>query len=577
MSQIGASSVGAVIAAVVAVAATYIFIKWFSYVSQQRALSTYYKGIPGFGVNPPAPVHPIFGHMASWVDPKLRAEGLGLPVDRLLKWGDYALDREKFPQGNKFLKIQMMGPYLPMSSEALFILDVDVLKDALVATAESKVAKGRSYRIAAPIIGNGILANQWGEEWKHQRKLVEVAFRLENLKYSHKQVAKSAMRLLDRWRQRYDLSQKSGVPGWFDLRSDMLRTTMDVICQVGFGRDFEVGAERSALFELEKETYTTTSLKSKLKTASKSVELDGEPLHDVFKEVLTTMADVSVRINPLSFLSDKKKNYDQRIELLDKVVYRVIDQRLARVRAGDRGRDGTLLDAIADIDEHGDLIMTKKLMGDELKTLLFAGHDTTGNALTWALYRLAVNPEHLKKLRHEVDNVIPTKTSFSDLERAPFLNAFIKEVLRVHPSAGFTREVADPKGVTLGGVNLPQGAEIWFIPPLLHNQERYFERALEFIPERWEEGSKLGMDPRAYFPFSLGPRNCAGTKLAQLELRCFLTEIIRRWDIEYDDAQGPPRTYLSMTLDPGRLFVRVKPRSDAGARMWSDKIELMEG
>ncbi|KAJ3339910.1 hypothetical protein HDU93_007684 [Gonapodya sp. JEL0774] len=487
--------------------------------------------------------------MASLVDPKLRAEGLGLPVSRLSEWSKYALDTQRFPEGNKFLRIQMMGPYMPMASEALYILDVEVLKDVFTAASESKLKKGRSYKIAAPIIGDGILASPWGEQWKHQRKLVEVAFRVENLKYSHKQVAKSAMRLLDRWRQRYDVSVKEGVPGWFDLRAEMLRTTMDVICQVGFGRDYESGAERAILFEMEKETYTTTSLRGTLKSASKGVELDGEPLFHVFKEVLTTMADVTLRINPMSFVSDKYKNYQQRIALLDKVVNRVIDQRLARVRSGDRGRDGTLLDAIADIDENGEPIMSRKLMGDELKTLLFAGHDTTGNALTWALYRLASNPEHLAKLRHEVDNILPAKTSFTDLERAPFLNAFIKEVLRVHPSAGFTREVEDPNGVTLGGVHLPKGSDIWFMPPVIHMQERYFERANEFLPERWEDGSKLAMDPRAYFPFSIGPRNCAGMKLAQLELRCFIAEIIRRWDIEYDGAQGAPRTYLSMTLE----------------------------
>ncbi|KXS14789.1 cytochrome P450 [Gonapodya prolifera JEL478] len=603
MPVIANVSPGTIFAALVAVSVSYLLYRALQNVLHKRSISEHYKSIPGFGTYPPGqfdsscvaemdsrpkkrwllgagtnfPNHWLLGHFGSWFDPKLQAQGFGLPMDRLQSWANYALDVAKFPQGNKFLKLQLLGSYLPVSPEILYILDVEVVKDALVATAESKVAKGKPYHLmAGPLIGEGILASTWGDGWKHQRKLMEVAFRLENLKYSHKQVAKSAMRLLGRWRARHELVAKTGEAGWFDLRAEMLRTTMDVICQVGFGRDFESGAERSAFFELEKSTYTTPSLRSTLRSATKGIDLDGEPLYEVFNQVLTTMADIKSFVDPTVFFSDRRRNYHERLALVNKVVDRMIEQRLDRVRAGDRGRDGTLLDAIADLDEHGELIMSKKLMADELKTLLFAGHDTTGNALTWALYRLAVHPEVLAKLRQEVDNVLPAKTSFSDLERAPYLNAFIKEVLRVHPSAGFTREVMDEGGVVLGGVRLLKGTEYWFIPPLIHNQERYFERALEFIPERWEEGSKLFMDPRAYFPFSLGPRNCVGMKLAQLELRCFITEIVRRWDVEYDLSQGPPRTYLTMTLDPGRVIGRIKPRAD-GSKVWPDTLELVEG
>lgn len=213
----------------------------------------------------------------------------------------------------------------------------------------------------------------------------------------------------------------------------------------------------------------------------------------------------------------------------------------------------------------------------------------------------------MAKLRHEADHVLPRATSFSDLERAPYLNCFIKEVLRLHPSAGFTRMVNAPEGLSLGGVHLPKDTEIFFIPTIVHRQERYFERALEFIPERWEDGSKLKMTAHAYFPFSLGPRNCIGMKLvrffirsgwrlwthfasissnhrppflfiqAQLELRCILVEAIRRFDIIYDEKQGVPATYLSMTLDPGKVYVKVKPRTGPGADLWTDKLELAEG
>jgi cytochrome P450 len=256
----------------------------------------------------------------------------------------------------------------------------------------------------------------------------------------------------------------------------------------------------------------------------------------------------------------------------------MVDARLEKVKRGDTSRDGTLLDAIADIGEDGQPIMSRKQAFDELKTFLFAGesecsppgqssllttvrlgagHDTTGNALTWCFFHLATDPEALRKLRHEADHVLPRATSYSDLERAPYLNNFIKEILRLHPSAGFTRLVTAEEGVTLGGINVPKNSEIFFIPTLIMQQERYYERALEFIPERWEEGSSLKMDNRAYYPFSLGPRNCIGMKLAQLELRCILVEVVRRWDIVYDGEKGAPGTYLCEFL---ACCLRWRPR-----------------
>lgn len=116
--------------------------------------------------------------------------------------------------------------------------------------------------------------------------------------------------MLDRWTRGYEdaskFADKTSMPddpaqrkaeGWFDLRHEMLRTTMDVICQVGFGRDYEEGMEKEYLLLQEKETFTAPSLKKMLDETNKE---GGEPLYRTFNEILSKMAGRS-RMIPLFY------------------------------------------------------------------------------------------------------------------------------------------------------------------------------------------------------------------------------------------------------------------------------------
>lgn len=83
---------------------------------------------------------------------------------------------------NKFMRFQFFSDWFPLGGQALFVLDADIVKDMFNSTAEAGVIKGNSYRLAYPLIGDGILAMPMNDKWKVQRRLTEHAFRLENLK-----------------------------------------------------------------------------------------------------------------------------------------------------------------------------------------------------------------------------------------------------------------------------------------------------------------------------------------------------------------------------------------------------------
>jgi len=147
---------------------------------------------------------------------------------------------------------------------------------------------------------------------------------------------------------------------------------------------------------------------------------------------------------------------------------------------------------------------------------------------TW--YFLVQNPNAYKKLKEEVNGLFKDEeyeaVKLGDLDRAPYLNACINESLRLFPPGpnGMQRVVNTPGGLTLGGKHVPEGTKISVHGWSVHHDPRYFERPMEFIPERWLENSEFkGVhNASAFIPFSQGVYGCVGRRLALQEARMFV-------------------------------------------------------
>ena len=72
-------------------------------------------------------------------------------------------------------------------------------------------------------------------------------------------------------------------------------------------------------------------------------------------------------------------------------------------------------------------------LGDQVATMILAGHETTATALFWALYLLALDPETQEQLAAEVRGA--AMNNASDIERLKFTRAVIDETMRLYPPA----------------------------------------------------------------------------------------------------------------------------------------------
>jgi len=176
---------------------------------------------------------------------------------------------------------------------------------------------------------------------------------------------------------------------------------------------------------------------------------------------------------------------------------------------------------------------------EEAMSIAFAGSGTTSTTLLYILYRMSC-PESYKYQRMLYDELQQVKSGggsikLNQAQDLPFLNAVIKETMRLHPTIISTLPRTLEENVPLAlpdgrAVVLPKGSKVGMQNYVHHRDAELFPDPDAFLPERWlDDGSRQLKDMQsAMTPFSLGPRNCIGQNLARAELLLCVSELFSR-------------------------------------------------
>ncbi|EKM83173.1 hypothetical protein AGABI1DRAFT_118526 [Agaricus bisporus var. burnettii JB137-S8] len=186
----------------------------------------------------------------------------------------------------------------------------------------------------------------------------------------------------------------------------------------------------------------------------------------------------------------------------------------------------------------------------QVPTFLVAGHETTSNSTTWALYALSLRPDVQSKLREELFTVHTDNPSMDELNDLPYLDAVVRETLRVHAPVPSTMRVAteddvvplgtpfvDQKGRERNVLEIRKGQTI-FIPILAINRstEIWGEDAGEFRPERWQSVPEAaGTIPGIWgnmLTFLGGQRACIGYRFSLVETKALLFTLVRAFEFK---------------------------------------------
>ena len=169
---------------------------------------------------------------------------------------------------------------------------------------------------------------------------------------------------------------------------------------------------------------------------------------------------------------------------------------------------------------------------------VFAGSDTTAITLRAIFYYLASSPKCMAKLVKEIELAeLSERITFAESQTMQYLQACIKEALRLWPAVGMSLERVVPKGgVEIAGYFLPEGTVVGANPWVLGRSGMVFEDASVFRPERWieETGEKLKEMERSFLAWGLGSRTCLGRHIAVLEIAKMVPMVLRRFVVELE-------------------------------------------
>lgn len=234
-----------------------------------------------------------------------------------------------------------------------------------------------------------------------------------------------------------------------------------------------------------------------------------------------------------------------------------IDQALERLEHEDVTGLGKVLFAVTRPD------LERRELRDNVLQLFMAGADTVSCAMMWTLLAIASHPEVRARLEAELDAQLAGRPpQLEDFDRLPFLDATLKESLRLYPTSPFgVRYALAP--TTVGGHQLPRGTALIYSPWVTHRLASLYPDPERFDPDRFVQRPAPALG--AYVPFALGPHSCVGAQLAQMEIKTLVCLLLQRFELELVPGQhitascGSHGTWRHTRPTPG-IWVRLVPR-----------------
>ena len=208
---------------------------------------------------------------------------------------------------------------------------------------------------------------------------------------------------------------------------------------------------------------------------------------------------------------------------------------------------------------YDDIISTALLM-------LSAGYDTTGTALSYILYELAINQDSQDTLLEEIKEAASdaNKLSYETIQSLTYLDAVIHESMRKHPIISLLTRVCT-KDYKVPGYNftMPKGMEVLVNNVGICHDPEIFPNPKEFIPERFTRENASKRNPYAWMGFSLGPRNCLAMRFAMFEMKVCVSNLVSNFkllpcDKTVRDVEWDPRSFLGEAK--GGLWIKCEKR-----------------
>jgi len=375
---------------------------------------------------------------------------------------------------------------------------------------------------------NGVFTSE-GKLWKQQRKLVNEAFKTDNLKGFYPIIKQTSTRLLD------ELSNKTNK--YIDLSHFIDSWALDVSTMLMFNYDLN------------------------------SIKDNDSKLYNYFNKVFPIFSE---RIMPGAFpfwkyfKRSKDREIDRIMEEFKALFIPMIQEYREKINSNERKDEipSNLLEGMIRARGENHYKFNNDDVFANVFSLLLAGKDAITISSSWAIYHLTQHPEIQKKIGLEIQEVIGERDlEFNDIANLEYTKAFISEVLRLRAIAPMISS-ENLSATEIMGVKFPAKSTFLLLTRVDSFKNQFFSNATEFSPERWLKSSKMPNHcPRASMPFGGGARLCAGNKLAVIEIVSLLVALCRNYELSNDLNKGVEikETYAFL-MAPEFFKVKLTPK-----------------
>ncbi|XP_023222837.1 cytochrome P450 4C1-like [Centruroides sculpturatus] len=296
------------------------------------------------------------------------------------------------------------------------------------------------------------------------------------------------------------------------------------------------------------------------------------------------IANPMYRFFPIFFMSKIGKEFKRDVEIIHRFDEKVFNRRKEKfvkkmqqqhslekeIRHDEELKMRTkqcFIDSLLDLHVKQGLISEEDVIRD-MGATIFGGYDTTAHTMSWTLYFLGRFHEIQEKVYLELQEVFKDDMNrditIDDLTKMTYLECVIKESMRIYPPFPLIARKT-PLEMKIGNYVLPANSTLVISIYGIHHNPSVYENPEVFDPDRFLPEKYRNLHPYAFLPFSAGPRNCLGSKLAMITMKMVLANVLRNFKVYSLDPQDKICISYAIMLTP-----------ISGIRMCVEKRRILE-
>ncbi|CAK1594478.1 unnamed protein product [Parnassius mnemosyne] len=404
-----------------------------------------------------------------------------------------------------------MGGVITVSVGPRIVYIVTDPEDSLT-VANACLEKDIIYKFGKPWLGEGLLTGKVSI-WKRHRKLINPAFSQLVLDGFQGVFNSQSRRLVK------DLEVEVGK-GPFDHLVYTRRNALETVCLTTMGVDFCENSVLNSQYE--------------------------QAIEHILSIMIERVQKPWLHMDFIYSWSSLKKKENQCLRILHNMSNTVLQARKAaylnnkknRLEASSGTKFKAFLDLLLELSIETGAINDLEIR-EEVDTMIVAAHDTTANVLMYTLVLIGSYPKVQERIFEELQYVFgddDRDVTKQDLSRLVYLEAVLKESLRIFPIVPVTARILD-KDVKLKNYTLTAGRTCFLFIYGIHRHPIWGDDCEEFKPERWLDTATLPSCATAFAAFHMGKRVCIGKPFAFMSMKTTLAHLLRHYRVKGDHSK----------------------------------------